>query len=463
MSSWTAEELGGADLGDERLNRRLLRLVEALSAQPGASVPQAMGDWAATKGAYRFWDRDSVTAAAILAPHQAQSVARAAGQERVIVVQDTTDLDFSAHPNTDGLGALDNQWVQGLKVHSALLVSLLGVPLGLIHQQVWARSGPVEKHRRQRATAGKESQRWLDTLTASQGRVPPELGLITVADREADIYDLFALPRRAGSDLLIRAAHDRAVSEAEGYVQKAIGAAPLAGTVRVTMPRHDDAPAREVELQVRFATLHWLPPSHHKRRSKMQPIAVQVVLATEEPAPTKTKPKTKPIHWLLVTTLPVTTLAEAIQIVNWYTLRWVIERFHYVLKSGCHIQQLQLETAARLQRALATYDLVAWRLLWLTYQARVQADQPASAHFAPEEIQVLTQVRQLPKLQTAQPLTLQQAVRRIAQLGGFLARKADGQPGVKTIWRGLQRLSDLLDGWRAALSNPAPDASQSYG
>ena len=459
MSNWAADELGGADLGDRRLNRRLLRLVDALSAQPGASVPQAMGDWAATKGAYRFWDRDSVTAAAILAPHQAQSVARAADHERVIVVQDTTDLDFSAHPNTDGLGALDNQWVQGLKVHSALLVSLLGVPLGLVHQQVWARSGPIEKHRRERETAEKESQRWLDTLTASQGRVPPELGLITVADREADIYDLFALPRRAGSDLLIRAAHDRAVSEAEGYVQKAIQAAPLAGTVRVRLPRHDDAPAREVVLQVRFATLHWLPPRHHKQRKELAPIAVQVVLATEEPAPAKGKP----IRWLLVTTLPVTRLAEAVQMVNWYTLRWVIERFHYVLKSGCHIEQLQLETAARLQRALATYDLVAWRLLWLTYQSRVQADQPASAHFAPEEIQVLTQVRQLPQLRTTQPLTLQQAVRRVAQLGGFLARKADGQPGVKTIWRGLQRLSDLLDGWRAATSNPAPNASPTYG
>jgi hypothetical protein len=290
--------------------------------------------------------------------------------------------------------------------------------------------------------------------------VPPELGLITVADREADIYDLFALPRRAGSDLLIRAAHDRAVSEAEGSVQKAIAAAQLAGKVRVRVPRHDDAPAREVVLQVRFATLHWLPPSHHKQRSKLQPIAVQVVLATEE----ADAAKGKPIRWLLVTTLPVSGLAEAVQIVNWYTLRWVIERFHYVLKSGCHIEQLQLETAARLQRALATYALVAWRLLWLTYQARVQADQPAAAHFAPEEIQVLTHLRQLPKWSSDQPFTLQQAVRRIAQLGGFLARKADGEPGVKTIWRGLQRLPDLLAGWRAATATqPAPDAAQSYG
>jgi hypothetical protein len=459
MSSWAADELAAVNLGDGRLNRRLVRMVEALSTQPGASVPQAMGNWAATKGAYRFWDQEDVTAAAILAPHQAQSVARVGDQERVLVVQDTTDLDFSTHPNTHGLGQLDNKWVRGLKVHSAMLVSLLGVPLGLIHQQVWARNGPIQKPRRQRATAEKESQRWLDTLSASQARVPPEIGLITVADREADIYDLFALPRRAGSDLLIRATHNRAVSEAGGYVQQAIQAAPLAGTLTVSVPRHDDAPAREVALQVRFATLHWQPPINSRRRAALAPLAVQVVLATEEPAPTKGKP----VRWLLVTTLPVTTLAQAAQIVYWYTLRWLIERFHYVLKSGCQIEKLQLEKAARLQCALATYDLVAWRLLWLTYQARQDADQPASVHFTPEEIQVLAHVRQLPKLRTAQALTLQQAVRRIAQLGGFLARKADGEPGVKTIWRGLQRLTDLLEGWRAATAQPAPGASQTYG
>ncbi len=453
MSSWAADELGAAALGDARLARRLVQMVEALSAQPGASVPQAMGDWAATKGAYRFWDHATVTAAAILAPHQAQTVARAAGQTRVLVVQDTTSLDFSAHPQTSGLGTLDHAWVRGLKVHSALLVSLAGVPLGLLHQQVWARSGPAGKHRRQRATAEKESQRWLDTLTASQAALPPALGLITVADREADIYDLFALPRRAGSDLLIRAAHNRAVSEAEGYVQSALQAAPVAGTVTVRVPRHDDAPARDVVMQVRFATVHWQPPRHHPARAHLAPIAVQGVLATEIPAPAHGKP----LRWLLVSTLPVSSLADAVQLLEWYTRRWVVERFHYVLKSGCHIEALQLETAERLQRALATYDVVAWRLLWLTYQARVQADQPATAHLAPDEIQVLTRLRGLPQLPADPPLTLRQAVRRIAQLGGFLARTADGAPGVKTLWRGLQRLSDLLAGWRTAHAQPLPD------
>ncbi len=152
----------------------------------------------------------------------------------------------------------------------------------------------------------------------------------------------------------------------------------------------------------------------------------------------------------------MTNLADAQQIVAWYTLRWLIERFHFVLKSGCGLEKLQLETAARLQRALATYDLVAWHLLWLTYQSRVQPDQPAIPSLSAEEVHVLYRIRFPNAPEPSQPPTLQQAVRWIAQLGGFLARTSDGPPGVKTIWRGLRRLSDLLEGWRAATSPTTP-------
>ncbi len=296
MSQWAADELVGLDLGDHRLNERLVKMVEAFSARPEASVPQASGNWAATKGAYRFWDSDQVSAAAILAPHLQASIGRAGGQPRVLVVQDTTDLDFTAHPSTQGIGPLDNQWVKGLKVHSALLVSLAGVPLGLVHQAVWVREGRVGVHRRKRETAEKESQRWLTALQASQASLPPEVAVITVADREADIFDLFASPRRPGSDLLIRAAHNRRVSQAEQYVQDAIQAAPVAGTLTIQVPRHDAIPARSAELSVRFASLNWMPPAHHKQRAKLQPIAVQVVLACEAQPPTGSQP----IRWLRV-------------------------------------------------------------------------------------------------------------------------------------------------------------------
>jgi hypothetical protein len=461
MSDWATQELQGLDLGDRRLNRRLIRMVTAFSARPEASVPQASGDWAATKGAYRFWDSEQVVAEAILAPHVQQSLERASGQARVLVVQDTTDLDFSTHPDTVGLGPLDNAWVRGLKVHSALLVSLAGVPLGLLHQTVWARPAkPVAVSRRQRATAEKESQRWLTSLQASQASVPPAVGVITVADREADIFDLFASPRRPGSELLIRAAHNRRVSQSEAYVQTAIRATPVAGTVTISVPRHEAVPARVAVLSVRFASLTWLPPRHHQQRAKLPPVPVQVVLAHEDQPPAGAPP----VSWLLVTTLPVTALAQAQQIVAWYALRWLIERFHFVLKSGCGLEALQLETAARLQRALATYDLVSWRLLWLTYQARLQPDQRAVPSLSAEEVHLLYRLRFPKAPDPNQTPTLHDAVRWIAQLGGFLARTRDGEPGVKTIWRGLRRLADLLDGWRAATASPSPsNLTHSYG
>lgn len=453
MSDWAAQELQGLDLGDQRLNRRLIQMVTAFSARPEASVPQASGDWASTKGAYRFWDSEQVDVAAILAPHVQQSLARASAHTRVLVVQDTTDLDFSTHPSTTDLGPLDNAWVRGLKVHSAMLVSLEGVPLGLIHQAVWARAAePVSLHRRRRETAEKESQRWLTALQASQAGVPPEVEVITVADREADIFDLFASPRRPGSQLLIRAAHNRRISQAEQYVQTAIQAVPVAGQLTITVPPHATRPARLAVLSVRFTHVTWLPPRHHKQRAQLQPVSVQVVLAHEDQPPAGTPP----LSWLLVTTLPVTDLAQAQQIIAWYALRWLIERFHFVLKSGCGLEALQLKTAARLQRALATYDLVAWRLLWLTYQARRQPDQSAVPSLSAEEVLILHRVLFPTRPEPSQPPTLHLAIRWIAQLGGFLARTGDGPPGVKTIWRGLRRLSDLLDGWRAATAGPLP-------
>ena len=447
MSEWVAQEMQGVDLGDRRLNRRLIQMVTAFSARPEESVPQASGSWAATKGAYRFWDSEQVDPAAILAPHFQQTSTRAGEHARVLVIQDSTDLDFSSHPSTTGLGPLDNPWAHGLKVHSALVVSLAGVPLGLIDQAVWARAAdPVVVPRRQRATAAKESQRWLTALQASQARLPPEVGVISVADREADIFDLFASPRRPHSDLLIRATHNRRISEEARYVQTAIQAAPVAGTVTLQVPRREGLPERQAVLSVRFASLTWLPPRHHLQRAKLAPLPVQVVWAHEDQPPAGSPA----VSWLLVTTLPVTDLTQALQVVAWYRWRWLIERFHFVLKSGCGLEALQLETAARLQRALATFDWVAWRLLWLTYEARRQPDQPAVPSLSAEEVQLLYRVH-FPKAPApSQPPTLREAMRWMAQLGGFLARKGDGEPGVKTLWRGLRRLSDLLDGWRAA-------------
>lgn len=455
--AWAAEELRHVELGDARLNRRLVRLVADLAAQPAVSVPQACGDWATTKAAYRLWDHAQVTPAAIRGAHVQATIARVAPQDRVLVLQDTTDLDFRHYPATTGLGPLEHPVQQGLKVHSALATSRTGVPLGLVHQAVWVRDPDAvgQRHqRRQRTTEEKESQRWLTALAASQAVIPAETGLITVADREADSYDLLAQPRRPGSDLLIRATHNRKVTGPDGYLWDRVCQQPILGQHSVTVVRRPDQPPRTASLMVQVADLAIAPPRHHQRRAQLAPVPVRAICATKVDPPTGTRPLT----WRLLTTLPVAGLADAVQCLDWYATRWLIERYHSVLKSGCRIERLQLATADRLARALATYGLVAWRLLWLSAEARKAPASSCEPVLARHEWQALYCRVHRTSQPPGEPPSLHQAVRWIAQLGGFLGRRHDGEPGVKTLWQGWRRYPPIAATWQ--LAHPVP---RTYG
>jgi hypothetical protein len=445
---WAEEELRAADLGDRRLNRRLVRLVGDLAAQPAAPVPQACGGWAATKAAYRFWDNEAVTASAILVAHQGHLRDRLPARDQaVLAIQDTTVLNFTHHPATAGLGYLSNLAQRGLLVHSTLCVGPDGVPLGLLHQQLWARPDAdfgKRKDRTHKETKAKESQRWLDSLAATEQALPPDQAVVTVADREADFYDLFAAPRRPGHDLLIRAKSRRRIRHEARLLGPGIAARPVRGRLRVRLPRANGRPGRTVTLTLRFGRFVIEPPAVHPRRAQLVALPLTVVLAQEENPPKGVSP----VRWLLLSTLPVRGRRAAAQLVHWYARRWLIERYNYVLKSGCRLEELQLETAARLERALATYALVAWRWLWLTYAARRDGDGPCDEVFEPQEWQVLQSYGgQEP---TGQPPSLAAAVRLVARLGGFLGRRRDGMPGVRTLWRGLSRLGDLVTGYRLA-------------
>ena len=455
QAGWAAAEVAGAELGDERRTRRLAALVEALAARPEASVPQACKDWAATKGAYRFWDLDTVDPAALRAAGVPAVVARVGEQGRVLVVQDTTEIAVRASAVQAALGPLRAPGQRGLLLHSALAVRPDGVPLGLLHQAVWTRDPAecgVAATRRQRPITDKESGRWLTALAASQAALPEAVGSLTIADREADVYELFAAPRRANADLLIRAAQDRCVAEEAHRLWAALDQAPAAGELTVALRRRDDRPPRTAVLTVRFATITLLPPRNHADRAALAPITLQAVTAREEAPPEGVDP----VCWRLLTTLPVAALAAAVEVVRLYTLRWLIERYHFVLKSGCGVEELHLETRERLERALATYALVAWRLLWLTYLARRQPDAPCDTVLAPHEWQALYCTHFQTPLPPATPPSLHDAVRWLAQLGGFLARRHDGDPGVVVIWRGLRRLHDIAATWLLLQAPPPP-------
>ena len=218
--------------------------------------------------------------------------------------------------------------------------------------------------------------------------------------------------------------------------------------ISIVVPRQDEKKPRTASLRIRHASFDFPPPMNRAKSFQNRSVTLNVISALED----NPNPEVKPIQWLLLTTLEVSNFESAARYIRWYTYRWLIERYHYVLKSGCRIEQLQLKTAERIKKALATYTIVAWRLLWLTYQARENPLLPCDTILEKHQWQSLCCHFQGCPL-SKDPPSLKQAVIWIAQLGGFLARRHDGFPGVKTLWRGLQRLHDIASTWKLVYSS----------
>lgn len=449
MRSWAYTELKQADFGDKRLNRRFVRIVKHLSERPTATIPEACVGWANTKAAYRFFNSPKVKPEKIREAHIASTVGRVKQHDTILAVQDTTNIDFSSHPATKGLGMLDSNlnFVRGLKMHSCLAVTTNGVPLGLLHQEIWVRDPNTKgkKYKRRKlSTKEKESQRWITAVKKIETAVPDKINVIVIGDRESDIYDLFVQPRRAGMDLLVRATWNRKVSGNKKYLLPLMEKSPVKGEITIQLRRKDGRPARQARLSIRYQNVEILRPRYCRRYISTKRISLYAV-AVDEIEPPKGE---KGVNWLLLTTMKITTFEDATKVVEWYSRRWLIERYHYTLKSGCRIEELQLETAERLQKALATYCIVAWRVLWLTYEARENPNAPCVVVLKTQEWKALCCFMNKTRKPPSNPPTIREAVRLIAKLGGFLGRKGDKEPGVKTIWRGLRRLEDITAMWQ---------------
>jgi len=438
------------DLGDKRLNQRAGRIVQAALEHTGDSIPTAAGNRAAADATYRFFDNANVVPSDLDDAHTRSTVDLAVRYPGVLLIaQDTTDADFTS-PGRDGrLGRLAHAKHFGFFVHSALALTADGLPLGLLHQYVWMRP-PDERgkrrDRRRKETADKESQRWLDTEAACLAALPADRTVVTIADRECDFYDYFAVERRPGRHVLVRAKPRRRIAGSKELLGAATRAGPVQGTLTVRVPRQDGRPGRQAMLAVRYGAFALQPPSTHPRRKELPTLPLRTLLVEEVNPPAGAKP----LQWLLLTTLPIDGFADAERLGRWYTYRWRIERYHFTLKSGCRLEELQLETAERLRRALALYAMVAARLLHLTYLARQEPEAPCEPAVSAEEWEVLWHHFRPEEAPPPQPPTLRQAMRWIGRLGGFLARKGDGEPGVKVLWRGLRQLQAMLIGFRLA-------------
>jgi hypothetical protein len=456
----TPDEPVPFNLGDKRLDRRAQAILQAILAQPGASIPAAARSPAAARATYDFYDNRLVDPRDIDEAHRRHTLSLIARcQGPILVPQDTSEIDWTSPARSGRLGQLGSAFCSGMLLHSALALDERGVPLGLLHLHAWMRD-PAQrgkrKDRRRKETAAKESQRWLDAEQACADAVPAERLLVCIGDREADFYDLFALPRRHNHHVLVRANGVRRLKGTKALLGAAVADRPVAGTRPVEVPRKDGRPGRKALLSLRFGEFSVMPPSTHPRRKDLPPLALRAVLAREEPPPAEGKP----LEWLLLTSLPVASAADAGRLVGWYVLRWRIERWHYTLKSGCKVEDLQLEAAERLRRALAMHALAASRLLRLTYLAREQPQASCEPELARDEWEVLQRHFKPEGPLPEQPPTLREVTRWVARLGGFLGRKGDGEPGVKTLWRGLARLDAMVAGFRLATGPPGQSSRQ---
>jgi hypothetical protein len=452
-ADWVEEEFGAVGFYDERLKRRLLVLASDFFAQPRELIPQAcQGSVAKAKAAYRFLGNPNVNLQTVLRPHVESTMERVRSHPVILAVQDTTTLNYGEHP-PEGAGAINNSAhsARGLIVHDTVAFTPEGTPLGVLNVQCWTRDPEQvgQRNRRQLPIEDKESLKWLTSYRAvtEVQKLCPETVLISVGDREGDVYDLFYEGTRNPADprLLIRADRTRKRrTEQDGERQplwERMSAAPVAGGLKVKVPRRGSRLARTAKLEVRFGWVELVPP----RDSSFPSLGVWAVYARE----TDYGPEVKePIDWMLLTTVPTSSFEEALRIMTWYSHRWGIEVFHRVLKSGCRIEDRRLEEIDSVESCLAIDMVVAWRVQWMTMMGREQPDTPSNQILREEEWQVLCAwaTRQIPN----QPPGAGQAMRWIGRMGGWLCRGKKDHPGTTCLWRGLGRLPAMADGFLLA-------------
>lgn len=433
--AWATTTFAAAALGDARRTARLVSTAAAIARQPATSLPDQHADPAALKATYRLLGNDAVDAQAMLAPHAAQTRQAATGGT-VLVVQDTTTLDFSTHHAIDDLGPIAPGTNQGLFLHTALAVSPADrMPLGVLAAEGFVRTpARTGETRAERTKRDRESAIW-GRLAERVGSPPAATTWVHVADRGADCYGFFTAVRQVGADLLVRTGQDRRVVLPDGTSDRlvaALHALPAAATRPLTVPAHREQPARETTVAVAWTPLTLQPPTNHRRdQPTPDPLPVWAVRVWEPQPPTGVDP----VEWRLITTAPVVTVADAWERVDWYTARWLIEELHKGLKTGCRIEQTRLQTRAGIERLLAMLLPVAVRVLQLRAVSRQQPYAPVGQVTDDAMVQLVARLARQPPADTVARFAAQ-----VARLGGYQDRRGDGPPGWQTLWRGWQKV-----------------------
>ena len=457
VTEWVENEIEGSKFRDKRLAPRFQKLVEDLSRNIGSGLTVACQDWASMKAAYRFLSNTRVTEQEILAGHFCCTRERfAATEEPVLVLHDTTEFSFRRGDDCS-IGVLKKLPVRrmgrqlttcGILMHSSLVVTTGGLPLGLSAVKFWTRDkfkGTNALKRRMNPTRipieQKESIRWLENLNQSTTLLGDPDRCVHIGDRESDIYELFCIAVDQQTNFLFRTCVDRVAGDDSTLVSKIVDQAPIRGRHRLTV-KDKQGNSREAILELKFTSLIVHPPEYKKK--KYPALKLTVIEARERNKPTKGEP----IVWKLITNLPVKNLSSAIEKLEWYASRWKIETFHKILKSGCRAEESRMRTAQRLANLIAIFTILSWRIFWVTMLKREAPRARPSLAFTKTEIEILKrQIKSKRQPHSQRKYCIDRFVLQVAKLGGYLARANDPPPGNIVIWRGLARLSDMQLGF----------------
>ena len=439
--NWAEEEFSTAHLYDPRLKSRLYQIAQDFFDNCEKNIPEACGNKSRTIAAYRFFQNKEVTMEAIVDAHTEATIERIKDHSVVLAPQDTTTLDYSTHPMTEGLGPTNGVEHQslGLILHDTLAFSEQGVPLGVLDAQCWARDHQDKgksTRRKELPLEQKESSKWLHSFqkVAQIQEQCRNTTLVSIGDREADIHELFceAVQMPNAPKLLVRAEKSRKRKLEEKKLWEHMAELPVAGAIKIHIPRRGSRKAREPEVELRFDRVTLQPPQD----SQKPPVQLWAVYLTER----YVEEGITPVEWMLLTTAPVENFSDAQKRVEWYAARWGIEVYHRTLKSGCRIKNRQLQKADHLEACLGIDMVVAWRVYHLTMLGRETPDLPCTVFFKDFEWKALCIYVSKNPTPPEEPPSLIDAIYMVAGIGGFMGRRGHNFPGTQTMWRGLQNL-----------------------
>lgn len=459
-------ELEGLDLGDQRLNRRAGILLEDLASDSEASINAVSDGWAKTKAAFRFYNNKKVTPRKLMDPHRTATLQRIRNSPIALILQDTTEFDYSTL-QPEGLGCLTSKKRRGFCAHVSLAATPDKLNLGVMDFEYYSRTPESLGERRKRRylpIEEKESARWLRGYEQACriANECPETQVISIADREGDIFEIYsmmALVTGKKADYIIRGDGDRSTTEPnrdagpQAYFQIAeqVGKSDVLTTKTIDLPQTPKRSARAATVEIRAVHVAIRPP---KGRTRLGVQAQNVVSVQEVGGPGDGTD----VSWLLVTSLPIETMEQILKVIEYYKARWTIETFFRTLKSGCKVENIKLETADRIYRAVTMYMIVAWRVQYLTLMNRTVPNTPCTSFFTNSEWKAVWRAVSKKKLPKKVP-RLKEMMELVARLGGHNNRDNDAAPGAECIWRGMRRVDDLALAWDAF----GPEANRDVG